>query len=336
MPLGVTNAVRGISLSSRHVDVRPFSSIVKNISEEFPTSISPIAMLSNKVTLRKLLYNNQILFEENYLITQFTDAVSLFSHSFSARIIDYYAEKINLNKICVDFAKFCLDTNLNLSPEKTLESFSSHNWILDYTVKEMLQKLKPKESINLLGFGLADGQFEKEICDFIIQKNLAKSLRIYGYDPYGKKGDGIIYLNDVQNLPSALKFDLVVARWALHHVAPEHRWHNFVNCLNACTNDANILVVEHGILHNSSSNRERLTYRLLVSLYDTLANLGLRPGYFTDSAPNVGADFFVDYLESSDFEYFEKQSKRPLDIKLLNIGPYFPNQTICHMKFKEL
>jgi hypothetical protein len=306
---------------------------LSDIKKCFPVPVLPVDLFCNKYNLSKIFHTHGSDVQSNYLIDKFIDLVASYSIVSRPMIDGYYSGKISLNQVCVDFARFCLRNKVQLDARRVLEAFSAHNALLDIALQRKLLDIPPMATLNLLGFGLGDGLFEKKIAQFLVEHNIATEVNIYGYDPYAVKDDSITYFADTEFSTKPLpKFDIIISRWVLHHIAPEFRWHDFINCINNCNVGAIILVIEHGIMQEENTLEDKKSYRLITGLYDTLANLGLRPGYFTNSAPKIGADFFVDYLENTDFEYFTALSKYSIQTQIEDIGPIFPNQTIYCMR----
>ncbi|EDP45690.1 hypothetical protein RICGR_0301 [Rickettsiella grylli] len=82
------------------------------------------------------------------------------------------------------------------------------------------------------------------------------------------------------------------------------------DCISRCNANASIIFIEHGYLQNSHFPAEKKLYELLNALFDIIANIGLRPTYFTETAPAFGAHFFIHYLEPNDFISICKNSSQ--------------------------
>ena len=235
-----------------------------------------------------------------------------------------------LNFICNNFIDYCFNHKIKLDPEKTLQSFSIHNQLSDNAVKKELLKITNKSHINLLGFGLDDGIYEKELANFLVLHKVCNTVTIYGMDPYAIKSNEIQYIIPEQLSMDSLKFDVIIARWSLHHVKLTKRWSDLSDCISQCNGDASIIFIEHGFLQNSHFTAEKKLYKLLNALFDIIANIGLRPTYFTDTAPSFGEHFFIHYLEANDFISICKNSSQLIiSQNIYDVGPSFPNQTIC-------
>lgn len=242
----------------------------------------------------------------------------------------YFSSEKNLNFISNNFIDYCFSNKIKLDPKKTLQSFKIHNQLSDNAVKKELLKLTSKLHINLLGFGLDDGIYEKELANFLALHKICKKITIYGMDPYAKKGCDIQYISPEQLNRGSIKFDVIIARWSLHHVKPNNRWSDLSDCISQCNPDASIICIEHGFLQNIYFPAEKKLYELLNALFDIIANIGLRPTYFTETAPSFGKHFFIHYLEPKDFiSICKNSSEYIISQNIYDVGPNFPNQTIC-------
>src|SRR3990167_9921745 len=195
------------------------------------------------------MYHYVEQFKNNYLYDRFIFLLSNYVKKDSFHLCDYIDEKISLKDFCMDFIKFCFMNNIHLDEEKTLISFNRHNLISDKAVKSELLKIPRMDKINLFGFGLDDGEYEKRIARFLVAHGKARSVNLFGFDPYANKGSGIEYFSTSDLiLNKAPKFDVIIARWSLHHVELKSRWLELIGCINRCNPEATILIVEHGFL----------------------------------------------------------------------------------------
>ena len=149
-----------------------------------------------------------------------------------------------------------------LDAKKTLQSFAAHNQLSDDSVKKELMSMSMKSNINLLGFGLDEGSYEKELAQYLTRQGVSK-VTLYGMDPYAKKSTGIYYLTPYQlSAEPTLRFDLIIARWSLHHVTLQNRWVDLNLCIRSCNPDARIIFIEHGFLKESVTPLEKKIYTL--------------------------------------------------------------------------
>ncbi|MGC1183194.1 hypothetical protein [Legionella sp.] len=288
--------------------------------------------------LKKIFHTIDLNSKGNYAIEHFIHWLSRYANEQPRYLENYFASKTrpNLSPVCQDFINFCFRHKISLDADRTLQSFSQHNQLLDRAIKKWIENTKRKDEITILGFGLDEGGYEKTIANFLMDREFAKTVSLYGFDPYASKTEGIRYLTPEELSCGMLpKFDLIIARWVLHHVALQHRWESLIQCINQCNHDSMVLIVEHGVLKEGHTLFDKKLYYLLNALFDIVANIGLRPRYFTNSAPNLGADFFIDYLEPQDFVAIQKRLSVRTTQCIDEVGPGFPNQTINCMSITK-
>jgi hypothetical protein len=293
---------------------------------------SMTALLQNEHQLKHTLdqINQGVL--STYLHENFIFWLNAYAKQAGSVCASYLSGDLSLNAICKDFIRFCFDNKIYLDPIRTLEAFKIHNELSDNAVRRELQQLTPRQEINLLGFGLDEGHYEQSISEYLLSSGKAEKVNLFGFDPYANRNSDIRYLSANELSSGERSFDLIIARWVLHHVEMKSRWSTFVKCINSCHPGSEVLIVEHGYLEEVSLLDRKLS-ALLNATFDVVANIGLRPGYFTNSK-NVGDDFFIEYLEPKDFSTISAQVSVNLGIKMYDVGPDFPNQTIYKMKIK--
>jgi len=289
-------------------------------------------LLNNGIQLKKTLdkINNGVV--GDYLHHNFIFWLNAYAKKQNSFCADYLEGHISLNLLCKDFIRFSFENKIYLDPIKTLDSFKRHNELSDGAIKMELEKLTPRREINLLGFGLDEGHYEQHLASYLFSSGKAEKVNLFGFDPYAKRNPNILYLTENELTSEKRSFDLIVARWVLHHVEMNSRWSNFVNCINQCHSGADVLVVEHGYIEETSLLNKKFN-GLLNATFDIISNIGLRPGYFTNTK-NIGDDFFINYLEPKDFSAITSQVAVKLDIDAYDVGPNFPNQTIFKMRVR--
>lgn len=290
------------------------------------------ALLQNERQLKETLdkINQGVL--RSYLHENFIFWLNAYAKQAGSSCASYLAGNMSLNAICKDFIRYCFDNKIYLDPTRTLDAFKKHNELSDNAVRRELEQLTPRQEVSLLGFGLDEGHYEQSIAEYLLSSGKAEKVNLFGFDPYAKRNPDIRYLSANELSSGERSFDLIIARWVLHHVEMKSRWSTFVNCINRCHPGAEVLIVEHGYLEDVSLLDRKLS-ALLNATFDVVANIGLRPGYFLN-AKNIGDDFFIEYLEPKDFSTISAQVSVNLGIKMYDVGPDFPNQTICKMNIK--
>ncbi|MES2141387.1 MAG: hypothetical protein V4471_00650 [Pseudomonadota bacterium] len=306
-----------------------FKVIEQYIKQEVPADV--VDFLSNTASLQAAFDKIDAMTANNYLYGHFILWLSHYAHNAQSSLQDYFNGKVDLGYISSNFINFCFKNKIVMNADETLCSFKMHNQLSDNAVKKELIKMSPKSNINLLGFGLDDGAYEKELANYLITQGLCTNVTIYGMDPYAKKGIGVHYLNPYQLITDTnLKFDAVIARWSLHHVANKDRWFGLIHCINRCNPGARVIFIEHGFLSKNLSLIRKKLYELLNATFDIIANIGLRPNYFTQTAPEFGAHFFIRYLGLDDYMAIaNSQTQIIVSQDIYEVGPSFPNQTIC-------
>lgn len=172
---------------------------------------------------------------------------------------------------------------------------------------------------------------KKDLHNFLIDNGKARKVNLYGYDPYSKNIPEIKLLTTKQLCTAEYPhFDIIIARWVLHHVELKHRWNAFIQCMKRCSTTGSAFIVEHGFLKSKPQHAldERFFYLVNATL-DVVANIGIRPEWFLKTYPNIGNNFFIHYLTPNDFELFGKKSVEKFNIQTVDdCGPEFSNQTL--------
>jgi hypothetical protein len=271
--------------------------------------------------------------ENPYLFEQFSDIVSRFSQANTEMLTMYLASSLDLHSVMKQFIRYCYDNNIHLSVSDTLSSFDQHNDLSNEATCRLLDELKPRDTLKILGYGLGEAVYEKLIANYLLQKEIAKEVVIYGYDPYSTDTSHFIPL-DLGDLKEASEtFDLVTARWVLHHVPMAERWENFIDCLKCLSVGGKALVVEHGLSPPVVEQADVIFYSLFLGLFDTLANIGIRRNY-PQPRPDGSTDYFVEYLKPADVEQFTRGATQRFSFVQEDVGPVFPNQNICVLELE--
>ncbi len=301
---------------------------------------SIISFIKNESLMLETILGYVAEVEEPYLYEIFVSFFSCYAERNSSTLEAYFLGKITLNSVCHSFIMFFFEKKTILDFDKTLASFREHNMLSDSAIKKAILNFPKKTVIHLLGFGLDTGDYEKELAKSMIDAGIAEKVRIFGFDPYAKRGKDIEYLSE-EDLLSGISplFDIVICRWVLHHIAECQRWTNFIRCINHCSHDGLVLVLEHGFFREKTSLNAKVLH-LFTGIFDVLANIGLRPDWFTETSPNFGQNFWVNYLALVDLASIKNGSGLAIDCEVQEVGPIFPNQTLCVTKpllamFKE-
>ncbi len=293
-------------------------------------------IVQNKDLLRAKLHNSGVYLAGRYLYDHFSEWLSRYAIQSPPALEAYFSGQVVLNEVCQDFIGFCFKKGIVLDKEQTLSSFAHHDALSDAALKRELDGITPAKELKLLGFGLGDGSYEKSLSEYLIHKRITDSVKMYGFDPYAKQLEGIEYLSPAQLKGHTPAFDIITARWVLHHVALKNRWTDFIDCINHSKVNTRVLIVEHGFLRKAPSDMDTKLHYLLNATFDVVANIGIRPHWFTDTAPHIGKNFFVHYLTDKDFSEIKRSVHFDLTQDIYEAGPAFPNQTLCSMRVKSL
>ncbi len=270
-------------------------------------------------------------YRKNYIYDQFCILFKAYIKSHSNILDSYFGGNQDLNAICYDFIHFCFSKNILLNSVKTLSALENHDQICDNAIKERLRKIEHRSSLNLMGFGLGDGTYEKFIAMYLKKKNIAKDVNLFGFDPFAKKIEGIKLVTVDELLDNKVpKLDIIIARWVLHHVDEKYRWENFIHCISSMNPCSMVLIIEHGFLQDGEVDAfsiDRKLYSLINAAFDVVVNIAIRPHWFT-STPKLGCNFFVRYLTSKDIKSIKKQANCIIYEKIRHLGPDFPNQSL--------
>lgn len=292
-----------------------FSSIgeERRLIEGGSSSASVVAKLAgNKAHFSQVLYRAG--YEKNYLNTLFIQVFTRYSGGNQHLLEAYLSDKLPLMGVMKNFIDFCVENKIQPNPGLTLDAFKEHNQHLDKVVKKELSETRwPKRSINLLDFGCGDGSYGKQVAKHLMKTGCVEGVNLFGFDPYAQPGPAITYING-----PGVVFDLVIARWVLHHVTQENRWRNFVQFLTPLTK---VLIIEHGLLMSADQSTVGTRWDALVNAaFDVVANLGFRPEY-------VEKSFYVDYFKYPDLLTEMQPACGGCQFKLFQL-PTAPAQTV--------
>ncbi len=307
----------GTAKCLKHVDLKP-----------------SLLLLQDKEAIKDLLRKGDFYRTDSYLADIYSEFLSDYASTHVDKIEDYLKSTIPLEALTKTFIDHCFSKNINMDAQRTLASFAYHDSLSDKAVqKELLSINKYSGTLNLLGFGCGGGGYERWMAQFILDNNIATNVKIYGFDPYAEPQPDIHFITPEELTQSNVpRFDIVVARWVLHHMELKNRWDDFVRCVNHTNKDALVLIIEHGVTSGNQKPEDERLYVFLTATFDIMANIGIRPGYFTDTAPDIGKNFFVQYLQPNDWDHITHQISKKFTPHIYDIGPDFLNQSIVTLK----
>ncbi|MEU0664061.1 hypothetical protein [Streptomyces lavendulocolor] len=181
--------------------------------------------------------------------------------------------------------------------------------------------------MRILGFGADVCEFELELGRLAVKNHLASAFNVSRYDPYAEFLPGVTEVdsNALHSEDFPYDFDLVTARWALHHVAPEARWEDLRSALRSISPQGHFLVVEESDFsdRNSPQIHQRL-YRLLLMATDVVINTCLRPDRTKlMTQADETTRFELEYLDLQDLEEIDGMLSHPETRRTAHpVGPH--------------
>lgn len=298
---------------------------------------SPISILANPKDFSALLRELKMDSADGLFVERLAPIMSRFAAQERVLLERYFDGTARLPETANAFVRFLFRQGLQdrVGLKLVLKTPLGDPMVehCEFAVKSMLSGRRFPDEVNLFGFGLGDGSWERKLGEFLVHRGEAGDVSLLGYDPFAVRSPGIKYL-DPKRIGGRRSpgFDLVLARWALHHVFPEQRWDMFARILSQLNPGGIALVVEHGFMERPAMPRHEHLYRLLNAVLDVIANLGFRPEWFAATKPEFGRDFYVDFLRAQDIDAIRSKCSRPLDVDVVSAGPNFPWHSIIAFK----
>ncbi|MFC1521908.1 hypothetical protein ACFL6Y_05820 [Elusimicrobiota bacterium] len=301
---------------------------------------TPLAFLQSKTALCEFFAKTKINRPNPSFAFITSELTARYALQHPGDITAYFRGKLKLFKLCRKFAGFIhgVHGDKKLNRDMVVGTIGgAMAFHTDSTVKSILRDHSFSREINMFGFGLGDAYYEKEIQDYLIKRKIAKKVALYGYDPFAK-GIKNVKLLSADNLlkPPSASFDLILARWSLHHVPAKKRWKLFEAALSHLKPKSIAIIIEHGFVDTRARHVDVALYRLLNGILDTVGNIGIWPNWFASTKPDYGRNFFVDFLCDKDIRAIQENCKVRLSRKIINIGPVFPWQSIIILKPKPV
>jgi hypothetical protein len=215
-----------------------------------------------------------------------------------------------------------------LDPKLFLRFLEQHDQASDQWIRARLAARGFQQELSVLGFGLGDGSYERALCRWLVHEaRLAASVRLWGFDTHPTAGGEVRMLTRSElEGAEAPRFDVIIARYVLHHIEPRERWSGFLACLRRCRPGATVLIAEQGYPAPSRPEHtpEARSRELLLVSMDVLANATLYPGW----CGTGGADFFVSFLSEEELDSLERQFPPVTQRELCDVGPAFPGNVM--------
>jgi hypothetical protein len=293
---------------------------------------SQVEQLAKKPFLRELFSTLSLSTEDSYVRSQTIEFLHNFIPTQTTEIANYLCRKHSLNELCHRMIDHIRNYDLTFDAGKFLQELKAPNALLDKTVKEQIADLSPRDQLNLLGFGLGEGAYEKNLAEYFRAENVTASLHIFGFDPFSIVEDDDIRMLTRTEIHSqdCPHFDLMLARWTLHHVSLEYRWKDLLGCLDHCKRGSRVLFVEEGCFSKDDTEPvEYLAYELIHAAADVIVNSAFNPHWVYDPNAKPGDHYFIKYLTQKDLDMINKSATvdMQMDFRHLHVN-YFPQTLI--------
>lgn len=217
-----------------------------------------------------------------YFADQFSEILAAFYAAERELVEGTLEGSVDLTVMCAKLAAFIFATERNIALKRSpmLASVgTSFELTADPLVKMLLSQRQRCERLHLMGFGFGSGLYEANLKHYLLQVGLAQEVVVFGYDPFATSVDGVTQL--VPEQFAETHFDIIVARWALHHVRPDERWNIFVSALDRLNPEGQAIIVEHAFDAAASkvcaANATAVTF--LNAAADVVANVGIVPDW---------------------------------------------------------
>ncbi|MBU0505379.1 hypothetical protein KJ708_05245 [bacterium] len=239
--------------------------------------------------------------QNDYLLDEFSSVLFDFTKVYKKRVYEFISGYLTCMQLSRLFIDYIADLDIEVSSNKVLDSLEEGELKLDKIIRSRICKPFKNETVNLLGFGLASGEYEIKLANYILSQQYCKHIKIFGYDPFVQTDNNqinYITLADF-NKKQIPKFDIILSRWSLHHVQACERWMPLLSLVNHVNLNAHIFIVEEGpFLLNDISNNRRITLLFQV-LEDAFVNYILFPRWCCSN------NYYIEYLSENDIERIE-------------------------------
>lgn len=313
-------------------EVSPLETLVTGDDETF------LARAENPAILEQSLMALCGRTDMEYLVREAAAAISRFASAHRSALRDYGHGAADLSELAAGFSRFLERDRACLDPEHVRLAVAGYTADGDAVVRGILRERDPRRNIDMLGFGCAEGAYELELCRWLESAGMTTGARAFGFDPHASDPlPGLCMLSEVDlaspDLPS---FDIIVARWALHHVPRNERWSTLALALRRMRPDGIVLIQEEGMLGAGSARpREIARLELLLACFDVLITRSLKPGW-ARAGDGAQSPFFLEYLTLSDLASIEAHLPGGIARRIIKHGTGLLAQTfITYQHFAD-
>jgi len=219
---------------------------------------------------------------------------------------------------------------VRLPPELLYAFFARQDAEADEWLRARIARLGPRESLSVLGYGLGDGSFERALASWLVAGGHCRTVELFGFDPHQVAGAPVVMVGRDQL--AQRRFDVIIARYVLHHVRPEARWADLAACVRACKPDGELLIAEQGYPAPgpAAAPGARLEHLLLAAV-DLVANAVVHPDW-CDLRAIEASGFYLSFLSEEDLTGLHQALPRVVECELAQVGTYFPLNTMIRYR----
>jgi hypothetical protein len=209
---------------------------------------------------------------------------------------------VPLTEVVKECLCFLAQTGTAYHRTEFMSSLAATDQCLDRAINAHLPR--QRDRFTLCGYGLAEGVYEQQLAARLAERGT--TVELFGYDP----GNPSFARQAIHPWTPATcganaspLFDIVLARWVLHHVTPAQRWDALAACVRCCKPGASLLIVEEGPF-SAEKNSAILLYEFLAGCADVLVNFVIYPDWLGRGDCRDG-HYYLNYLTPSDIAALE-------------------------------
>jgi SAM-dependent methyltransferase len=262
-----------------------------------------------------------------YLVEQVAPLLSRFVGHEEKLLAAFLSGEADLQQVYPAFLTFLAMADTNLKPEPLLASLGFYEREAYTLLMEELGDHRPRDLVRFLGFGLAQGEYEREIAANLVERGVAGEVQLYGFDPYIDFSGTEIKLWTPSEV-GTLSFDLILARWVLHHLEPAARWSSFLAAARCLAPGGWLVLQEEGDFRNVDEwNLADRLLELLLSSVDVLNTLTFVGEWHQQTSGDAPA-YYLKHLSYDDIEAIEAGFGFAFERRVLETGPGVFGQTL--------
>ena len=281
-------------------------------------------MLKNLFSLFTFEPNNLYL---SYILPKY---ISRFAKNNFQKVDDYIRRsELSDCELAISFIRFLRSENLFdaiLQDHKSYYNDVQKSSSYEHIVNNVLLERNYCENINIFGFGLGDGSYELSLKKMLKTHQKINNAEIFGYEPfYNDTAYKNFASSDLLTIDN-IKFDIIIARWSLHHVVDTERWGNFIASLNLLKPDGTAVIIEHGFVNRAFDFNCKQLYLFFNVIIDVIGNTIFNYDWL--SKVEGSKDYFIKFLDDDAIKYFIEKCIPDLKYYVKEETSVFPNNSV--------